>query len=174
MKLRRNKSEVPGLSTTATADISFMLLVFFLVTTSMYVDKGFTRQLPPAEEQEPAQMEMLVDRQNIMHIELDAVGAVSVNDTVANMKKLSDQMRTFILERGQKHIFMIDTNPECPYEPYYQVQNLLTEAYKEARETIAMQEYGLSMSQLTAEQRESVISKCPQRMSENYYEEESK
>ena len=40
MIFRRNKHETPGLNTTSTADISFMLLIFFLVTTSMDVDKG--------------------------------------------------------------------------------------------------------------------------------------
>ncbi len=39
--------EVPTLNTTSTADISFMLLIFFLVTTSMGADKGIRRELPP-------------------------------------------------------------------------------------------------------------------------------
>ncbi len=173
MKLRRNKREVPGLSTTSTADISFMLLVFFLVTTSMYVDKGFTRQLPPAEDTQQEQQEMLIDRHNIMRIELDAAGLLTVNDTIANPNDLSGQMKAFILSRGRKHVFMIDADPDCAYEAYYQVQNSLTEAYKDARETLAMQEYGKGMSLLTAEQRESVIVKCPQRMSENYHEEDA-
>lgn len=40
MFVRRNKRQVPGVNTASTADISFMLLIFFLVTTSMDVDKG--------------------------------------------------------------------------------------------------------------------------------------
>ena len=51
MIFRRKRREVPGLNTTSTADISFMLLVFFLVTTSMDVDKGMNRQLPSASAQ---------------------------------------------------------------------------------------------------------------------------
>ncbi len=47
MLIKRQKRRVPQLNTTATADISFMLLTFFLVTTSMDVDKGLVRQLPP-------------------------------------------------------------------------------------------------------------------------------
>ena len=45
----RKRLGVPGLNTTSTADISFMLLIFFLVTTSMDVDKGMVRQLPDPE-----------------------------------------------------------------------------------------------------------------------------
>ena len=48
----KRRHQVPGLNTTSTADISFMLLIFFLVTTNMDVDKGLTRQLPPADKQE--------------------------------------------------------------------------------------------------------------------------
>ena len=49
MKSLRKLHGVPGLNTTSTADISFMLLIFFLVTTSMDVDKGLLRQLPAPE-----------------------------------------------------------------------------------------------------------------------------
>ena len=47
---RRRKRDIPGLNTTSTADISFMLLIFFLVTSSMDTDKGLPRQLPPPDD----------------------------------------------------------------------------------------------------------------------------
>ena len=55
MRFHRGQREIPELNTTSTADISFMLLVFFLVTSSMDSDKGLRRQLPPPpqEEQQP-------------------------------------------------------------------------------------------------------------------------
>ena len=49
MLIKRRKHIVPELNTTSTADISFMLLTFFLVTTSMDVDRGLVRQLPPLD-----------------------------------------------------------------------------------------------------------------------------
>ena len=52
MNIRRQKHRVPALNTTSTADISFMLLIFFLVASSMDVDKGLSRQLPPADNQQ--------------------------------------------------------------------------------------------------------------------------
>ena len=54
MLIKRRKHRVPELNTTSTADISFMLLTFFLVTTSMDVDRGIVRQLPPADSEEDA------------------------------------------------------------------------------------------------------------------------
>ena len=62
--IRTNKRRrVPGLNTTSTADISFMLLIFFLVTTSMDMDKGLLRQLPPNAQQESLEpMEVQKDK----------------------------------------------------------------------------------------------------------------
>ena len=53
---RRRFEQIPELNTSSTADISFMLLIFFLVTSSMDTDKGLLRQLPPPpQEQQPPQ-----------------------------------------------------------------------------------------------------------------------
>ena len=49
---RRYREQIPELNTSSTADISFMLLIFFLVTSSMDTDKGLLRQLPPLQEEE--------------------------------------------------------------------------------------------------------------------------
>ena len=55
MNFHHRRRSVPQLNTTSTADISFMLLIFFLVTTNMDVDKGITRQLPPQGQQQSEQ-----------------------------------------------------------------------------------------------------------------------
>ena len=68
MFIRRKNHNVPGLNTTSTADISFMLLIFFLVTTSMDVDKGLSRQLPPPEPPKKEQMESQVQKDKLMEL----------------------------------------------------------------------------------------------------------
>ena len=50
--MARKKRKVPGLNASSTADISFILLIFFLVTTSMDTDSGLARRLPPPPEDE--------------------------------------------------------------------------------------------------------------------------
>ena len=72
MLIRRKQHETPGLNTTSTADISFMLLIFFLVTTSMDVDKGLLRQLPLPEPQKKEQQQSVVDKANLMALRLTA------------------------------------------------------------------------------------------------------
>ena len=44
--MARSKRKVPGLNASSTADISFILLIFFLVVTSMDTDTGLARRLP--------------------------------------------------------------------------------------------------------------------------------
>jgi len=58
----RAKRKVPGLNTSSTADISFMLLILFLVTTSMEVDEGLERTLPPIEKQQKETQSMVDER----------------------------------------------------------------------------------------------------------------
>ena len=72
MLIRRKQHETPGLNTTSTADISFMLLIFFLVTTSMDVDKGLLHQLPSPEPQKKEQQYSVVDKANLMALRLTA------------------------------------------------------------------------------------------------------
>ena len=68
----RPKRRVPGLNTTSTADISFMLLIFFLVTSSMDSDKGLARQLPPPQN-EQVEQELKVKERNVLKITLTAL-----------------------------------------------------------------------------------------------------
>ena len=71
MIIKRRHHSVPGLNTTATADISFMLLIFFLVASSMDLDKGLARVLPPVDDEEQ-KVETLVERDQLFTISLTA------------------------------------------------------------------------------------------------------
>ena len=63
--MARKKRKMPSLNTTSTADISFMLLIFFLVTTSMDTDRGLGRTLPKPPEDEEQQNEIDVKERNL-------------------------------------------------------------------------------------------------------------
>ena len=94
MLIRRKQHETPGLNTTSTADISFMLLIFFLVTTSMDVDKGLLRQLPSPEPQKKEQQQSVVDKANLMALRLTAGGRDDVlavfNSVVRTASRFSE------------------------------------------------------------------------------------
>ena len=71
MLIRRNRHRVLSLNTASTADISFMLLIFFLVTTSMDTDKGLQRELPPAETK-TEQQQTAVDKNLLLQLKISA------------------------------------------------------------------------------------------------------
>ncbi len=172
MKLHKRQEDSFGLNTTSTADISFMLLVFFLVTSSMFVDKGLVRKLPPMEKDETQEQELYVERENIMALTLDGEGQISVNDTLVEVNALKGKMEAFILSRQDKHLFTIEADRYCPYDTYYSVQNALSEAYLEAREACAKLDYGRSMAQLSDAEREVLLTRLPHRVAEDYHSEE--
>ncbi len=172
MRLRKRHTGYFGLNTTSTADISFMLLVFFLVTASMYVDKGIIRHLPPKENDDAESKELVVDKENIMVLALDAAGQLSVNDTLADIKTLAEELKAFVLSRGEKHLITIDADNDCPYAAYFNVQNALSTAYYEARQATAKRKYGRALEQLTDEERGEVLAALPRRTAENYHQED--
>jgi len=169
MKLIRKRHKVPGVNTTSTADISFMFLIFFLVTTSMYVDKGIMRQLPPKDKKEKEQKEMVVAKENLMTLKLDAKGVLTVNDSILHFADLKPRMEDFITLRGKEHLIVIDADPNCNYENYFKLQNTIAEAYNDVREAAAKKDFGHELSRLTSFDRDSVMMRYPQRIAENYH-----
>ena len=94
MFLRRRHREVPGLNTTSTADISFMLLVFFLVTSSMDSDKGLGRKLPPVDEQQQEQQD--INRSNVLQVRLDSHDSLFCDDRPVTLAELQQQVESFV------------------------------------------------------------------------------
>ena len=84
MFFRRKNREIPELNTTSTADISFMLLVFFLVTSSMDTDKGLSRQLPPLDDEPKKEVD--ISRSNVMQIRLDAHDSLWIDNQAATLR----------------------------------------------------------------------------------------
>ena len=101
MFLRRRNREIPELNTTSTADISFMLLVFFLVTSSMDTDKGLSRQLPPLDDE--VQKEVDISRSDVMQIRLDDNDSLWIDDKAVSFADLQHQVESFVVSRQTGH-----------------------------------------------------------------------
>lgn len=169
MKLRRRRQEVPGLNTTATADISFILLIFFLVTTSMDVDKGLMRQLPPKQKNEK-RVETAVEKENLLAITISADGSILENDSLSSIDDLTAHLADFIQRRGVEHLITIDADPNSAYEPYFHVTNSVIEAYKIERNRLSQLRFKKDFADLDADERMMILDICPQRVAENYHE----
>ena len=104
--MARKKKKVPGLNASSTADISFILLIFFLVTTSMDTDMGLARRLPqpPEPNQEDAQID--VKERNVLNVRLNAAGNLMVNHDFIDINQLRERAKEFIQNKAN--------NPKLP------------------------------------------------------------
>lgn len=168
MFLRRHR-DVPELNTTSTADISFMLLVFFLVTSSMDTDKGLGRKLAPLDEQQEQQD---INRQNVLQIRLDADDILYCDDKTVTLQQLQQQVESFVASRHDtRYIITVETDRQTSYNAYFEMQNAVVAAYRQLRDKMARQLYKHSFSRCTKEQREAIMQRYPQRISEGFGEE---
>ena len=90
------KRKMPGLNTSSTADISFMLLIFFLVTTSMDTDQGLARTLPKPPEDEDAKNELKVKERNILNIRINKDNYLMIGDDYVGLDEVKPRAKEFI------------------------------------------------------------------------------
>lgn len=166
MRFRRNKKrEVPVLNTTSTADISFMLLIFFLVVSSLDQVKGIMRQMPPFDKNEQEKTTD-VKQEELMALAITADNQLTVNGQPADMRQLRQQLADFIFQRQQHHLLTIESSPDAFYGTYFQLQHEIVGAYREARSRYIQSHHHRSVNELSQEQIEAVRQLFPQRIAE--------
>ena len=69
--MAKGNRTVPEINSSSTADIAFLLLIFFLITTSMDTDRGLARQLPPPPEKDQVDNDVVVKDRNVLQIFLN-------------------------------------------------------------------------------------------------------
>ena len=188
----KKKRKVPGLNASSTADISFILLIFFLITTSMDTDMGLARRLPQPPEDEEVKQELKIKERNVMEVRINAAGYLWVKDGTgsdwADIRDLRKRAKVFIQNEqnlgtlpekhainidllGQcfltdKHVISVQTDRGTPYNMYFQVQNELVAAYNELRDELAKQKFGRVYAALSDEQKVAIRTYYPQKISE--------
>lgn len=190
--MAKKKKKMPGLNTTSTADISFMLLIFFLITTSMDTDKGLARRLPkpPEPDQEDATMD--IKSRNILFVRINAAGQLWIKDEMnsgeGDIKELRQRAKDFVKNEQNlskwpekhvkniellgncyvtdKHVISVQTDRGTPYDMYFQVQNELVAAYNELRNEVSKEKFGRLFENLTNEQKAAIRQYYPQNISE--------
>ncbi len=167
MMIRKGRRQVPLVNSTSTADISFILLVFFLVITSMDIDKGLLRQLPSAEEGESRDLGDIA-RENVMSLGITASGEVLRDGEPVDIARLRGMAMDFIVHAPdrEQHVIALDVDRAAPYEAYFNVQNELMAAYGILRDGYAVRTFGRAYGLCTREQREKVRAHYPQRIAE--------
>ena len=155
------------------ADIAFLLLIFFLVTTTIDVDKGVLVKLPPWSE-EPPEVEKMKTR-NVYSVLVNAQNQLLVRGEPASVNNLRDNAKEFIMnpkkredmaEKPTKAIISIKNDRGTSYETYLEVYNELKAAYNELRNEEAQRKYGKEFEYITREQQREIRARIPLVISE--------
>ena len=83
--MAKGKRKVPDINSSSTADIAFLLLIFFLITTSMDTDRGLARRLPPPPENTEKPDDQKVKQRNVLQIYLNMYDQLMVNGEIMNV-----------------------------------------------------------------------------------------
>ena len=142
-----------------------MLLIFFLVTSSMDTDKGLLRQLPPPPQEQQPPQDMRKD--HVLQVTLDASDQLAVDGTLLTTQQLKEQVMEFVVADRTDHVISIRTDRATTYEAYFRMQNAIVAAYNQLREKYARERYGKGYDELVEEQRDEVNLYYPQRISES-------
>lgn len=170
LKQRRNASAVNAGSM---ADIAFLLLIFFLVTTTIEVDKGILAKLPPwsPDEEEPIKL----PERRVFTIKINAANQLLVENEPMKLDDLREAVKLFITnplhaenmpEEPKDAVVSLQNDRASAYEIYLLVYNELKGAYNEMRNEAAVKQFGLSFRELRKPDQEAIIEAYPMVISE--------
>ena len=167
------------------ADIAFLLLIFFLVTTTMDIDTGITRKLPPPVEDDT---DIDVKDRNIFKVLVNSADRLMVEGKEGNILTLRDETKTFFLNPydsedlpekkletldhlGEiwisKGIVSLKNDRGTSYDMYIKVQNELTAAFREMRDDMSVQYFGVKFDNLIDDsKRDAIQTAIPMAISE--------
>lgn len=180
--------KLPEYNAASLADIAFMLLIFFLVTTTMDTDLGISRMLPPPVPPDQQKNDDKVKERNIFVVLINKNDQLLVEGKPMDIKYLKDEAKEFIEnpERKEnlpefktgvevpffgtmdvsKQIISLQNDRGTSYGMYIQAQNELTAAYDELRDEIAMSKFGKVYDDLDEDRQKAIRQIYPQRISE--------
>ena len=173
--MARSRRELQEINAGSMADIAFLLLIFFLVTTTMDVDTGIARKLPPMPEEEQIEDDSQIHARNIYVVLVNSNNQLLVEGAYMDISQLKEGAKTFIDNNGvlsnlsdnpEKAIISLQNDRGTSYKTYIQVQNELTAAYNELRNTAALSEFGSRYYDLPKTKQRTIRKKYPQKISE--------
>lgn len=162
----------PEVNAGSMADIAFLLLIFFLVTTTIETDAGLDRMLPPIE---PPDTDVVIKQKNIFTVSINKSGQLLVEEELMNLEDLRDAAIAFLDNGGapagspeycnycqgkrdasssdnpQKAIISLKNDRETAYKTYITVQNELVGAYNDLRNRESRRLYNRDFTEMESE-----------------------
>ena len=159
------KREVQEINAGSMADIAFLLLIFFLVATTMNVDTGLQRVLPPISDQKQDQ-EIEVKKRNLLLVFVNTFDDIQMAGERMDITQVKDKAKEFILNPVSQGVISLQNDRGTSYNKYIMVQNELTRAFNEVRNEVAVQKFGRTFGELGEKEREAITKAVPLKISE--------
>lgn len=147
---KKKQKEEPEIPSSSLADIAFLLLVFFLVTTTIDVDTGIGLVLPPPPD--PTIQPPPIKERNLLKVLVNSQGQILMDERPASLPEVKQIVKDFVNNNGanpdlsespEKAIISLKTDDKTPYEIYINMLDEVKGAYKELRDAAARQQLGI-------------------------------
>ena len=179
--------KTPELNTSSTADMAFLLLCFFLMTTTMDQDLGLQRRLPPMPDKNQKVEDQKVNRRNIIVVKINSADRLLAGTEPMHVSQLKDKIKEFLTNPANdanlpekenidiegygpcmvsKGVISLQNDRGTSYQAYMAVQNELVKAVNELRDEWAMANFGMLYSKLDEDKQGIVRKAVPQNISE--------
>lgn len=181
------KRKTPGLNTGAMSDISFLLLTFFLLTSSINTEQGIPRKLPPPKTDDTEEIKADINKRNVLNVIVNFRDEIYVNGEVMMVSELKDKAKIFFSNPTNdpslpvkenklidgigdfpvsKGVVSLTNDQGTSYNMYVQVQNELQRAVNELRDETALQFFGKKFSTLDSASQRAITTATPMSISE--------
>ena len=181
--------KTPEINGGSMADISFLMLIFFLMVTTMDPETGLSRRLPPMPDKNEKVEDLKVNRRNILDVKINSRDAVMAGGKVIlsdaqleevvvefltnpqNDEKLPSKKIENIEGFGEypvsEGIISLQNDRNSSYKKYIEIQNVLVKALNEIRDNFSYANFGKKYKDLNEDQQEIVRKAIPNRISES-------
>ena len=167
--------------------MAFLLLCFFLMTTTMDQDMGLQRRLPPMPDKNQKVEDQKVNRRNIIVVKINSADRLLAGTEPMHVSQLKDKIKEFLQNPANnpnlpekeeieiegfgktmvsKGVISLQNDRGTSYEAYIAVQNELVKAVNELRDEWSMANYGMLYSKLDEDKQGIVRKAIPQNISE--------
>ena len=179
--------KTPAINSSSTADIAFLLLCYFLMTTTMGTQTGLSRRLPPMPDPNQKVEDQKVNRRNIIIVKINSADRILAGSEPIDVSQLKDKIKIFLTNptddpnlpvmesteiaglgtrKVSKGVISLQNDRGTSYQAYIAVQNELVKAVNELRDDFSTKEFGKKYSLLDEDQQKIVRDCIPQNISE--------
>lgn len=179
--------KTPEINSSSTADIAFLLLCYFLMTTTMGTQTGLQRRLPPMPDPNQKVEDQKVNRRNIFIVRINSADRLLAGTEAIDVSQLKDKTKEFLMNPNDdptlpekqeieiegygkcmvsKGVISLQNDRGTSYQAYIAVQNELVKAVNELRDEFSYKNYGKKYASLPEDKQEIVRKAVPQNISE--------